>query len=72
MKQFAKSYILRSVSTGLMLSVMVSAFGSMAGCYREVVSKKGLTVDARHPRQAKSSETKIDKAIDKVIKEIEN
>ncbi|MEQ9207789.1 MAG: hypothetical protein RLN78_10515 [Phycisphaerales bacterium] len=50
---------------------VLGAVGSVGGCYKEVVSKKGLTVDAHHPRKARSSETKIDKAIDGVIREIE-
>jgi len=50
---------------------VLGAVGSAGGCYKEVVSKKGLTVDAHHPRKAKSSETKIDRAIDGVIREIE-
>jgi hypothetical protein len=63
MKRFAR------VSIAALIGVVLVG---MAGCYKEVVSKKGLTVDAHHPRKARSSETKIDRAIDDVIREIEN
>lgn len=42
------------------------------GCYREVISAKGIGADAHYPRRAQSSETKIDKAIDDVVEAIED
>tara|TARA_R110002096_G_scaffold344921_2_gene538010 strand:- start:284467 stop:284643 length:177 start_codon:yes stop_codon:yes gene_type:complete len=56
---------------GLVAAVTLTVLSGAGGCYKEVVGKKGLTVDAHHPGQAKSSETKIDKAIDKVIRDID-
>lgn len=63
---------IRRMRTGLVAAVSLCVLSGAGGCYKEVVGKKGLTVDSHHPGQAKSSETKIDKAIDKVIREIEN
>ena len=63
MKRVARVSV--AVLTGMLLI-------GMSGCYREVVSKKGLTVDAHHPRKAKSSETNIDRAIDDLFDEKDN
>ncbi|MFK7760203.1 MAG: hypothetical protein AB8C13_09685 [Phycisphaerales bacterium] len=71
MNNCLKVRVPRAIPAVVILSISLGLL-STGGCYREVVSKRGLTVDARHPRKAQSSETNIDKAIDKVIKEIEN
>ena len=63
MKQVARVSV-----TALIAVVLVG----MTGCYREVISAKGITADAHHPRKARSSETKIDKAIDDLFEEKEN
>jgi hypothetical protein len=60
------------VRIGLVGGLLLCVPSGLGGCYKQVVSKKGLTVDAHHPRKARSSETKIDKAIDDVIREIED
>lgn len=41
------------------------------GCYREVINAKGIGSDAHYPRRAESSETNIDKAIDDVVRKID-
>jgi len=45
---------------------------SAPGCYREVISADGIGADSHYPRRAKSSEPKIDKAIDDLFKEKKN
>lgn len=62
---------IRTMRTGLVAAVSLCVLSGVGGCYKEVVAKKGLTVDSHHPRKAKSSETRIDRAIDGVIREIE-
>ncbi|MGJ8637346.1 MAG: hypothetical protein ACSHX5_10920 [Phycisphaerales bacterium] len=53
---------------------MIGILGTagMSGCYREVISAKGIGSEAHYPRRAQSSETKIDKAIDDVVEAIED
>jgi hypothetical protein len=51
--------------------VLIGMVSSVSGCYREVISAEGIGADETYTRRARSSETKIDKAIDNVIREIE-
>lgn len=58
------------------LSVIVIGVGVVLagtqGCYREVISAKGIGSESHYPRRAQSSEPRLDKAIDDVIRKIED
>lgn len=58
------------------LSIVVIGLGVVLagtqGCYREVISAKGIGSESHYPRRAQSSETNIDKAIDDVVRKIED
>jgi hypothetical protein len=62
----------RVVRMGLVGALLLCVPSGLGGCYKQVVSKKGLTVDAHHPRKARSSEPRLDRAIDNLIREIED
>lgn len=64
---------MKRVSPRLVIALLGgAALVSMGGCYREVISAKGIGADSRYPRRARSSEPEIDKAIDDVIRKIED
>jgi len=64
----------RARRTVLMTALMAGVLGSisMSGCYREVISADGIGADQSYPRRAKSSEPRIDKAIDDLFEEKKN
>ncbi len=49
--------------------VMCLAMGSLSGCYKKVISAKGIGVESRYPDRSESSEPEIDKAIDGLFEE---
>ncbi len=63
MKQFCK----RATRCVLISSLTLCTLASVSGCYKKVISTRGITADAHHPVQGKSSKTKIDKAIDNIL-----
>ncbi len=63
-----KERVSAKVMTALLSGILLAGMG---GCYREVINAKGIGADARYPRRARSSEPKLDRAIDDVIREIE-
>ncbi len=67
-----KSSMKQGIRGVVLVSVLVGLVSSMSGCYREVISAEGIGADETYTRRARSSETKIDKAIDDVIREIED
>ncbi len=71
MKSSMKQDLRVGVRLCLVAGVLVGLISSMSGCYREVISAEGIGADETYTRRARSSETKIDKAIDDVFREIE-
>ena len=61
---------IRRKSIGMIVCGLVLTSG--AGCYREVISAEGIGADQSYPRRAKSSEPRIDKAIDDLFEEKNN
>ena len=45
------------------------ALGSLSGCYKKVISARGIGADASYPERSESSEPEIDKAIDGLFEE---
>ncbi len=72
MKRSMNQGVRGGVRVSLIAGVLVGLVSSMSGCYREVISAEGIGADETYTRRARSSETKIDKAIDDVIREIED
>lgn len=62
----------RKAKLSLVVLGLGVVLGGTQGCYREVISAKGIGSEAHYPRRAQSSETKIDKAIDDVVEAIED
>jgi hypothetical protein len=53
----------RAIAATLLSALALTA----TGCYREVVSAKGIGADAHHPRRVQTQEDPIDKALDPLL-----